>query len=65
MIYKAYKDDCYLIGICNNGIFDGYIEITPAEKKEYERVEEEYFKWQDKLKETFRRRPRRTLRSTG
>jgi len=58
MIYKAYKDDCYIIGLCADGIgdlFDGYLDLSEEEKNQAELAEREFFHWQELLMKRYKK----------
>ena len=66
MVYKAYKDECYIIGIClpndtettalrMKQYFDGYLDISPEEKAEFDKVDAEFWKWQELLQKRYKK----------
>ena len=65
MVFKSYKDECYIIGISVNDVlslpnhqveyFDGYVDISPAEKKKWDKVEAEFWKWQELLGKRYKK----------
>jgi hypothetical protein len=58
-IYKAYKDECLIIGILTEEMrgenYDGYVDISPAEKKKIEKVEQEFWEWQELLGKRYKK----------
>lgn len=59
MQYKAYKDQCFLIGLCvkcEGDFFDGFVDLSPKERKEFEAVEKKYFIWQEILRTRYKKR---------
>ena len=58
MIFKAYRDESLLIGLCLPGVgdlFDGYVDLSPEEREEYLKIEDAYYKWQDKLDKRYKK----------
>ena len=65
MIYKAYKDECYVFGISVNNdstipcrtteFFDGYLDLSPKERKEFLAVEKKYYEWQELLEKRYKK----------
>jgi len=58
MIFKAYRDDSCCIGLCLKGVgdlFDGYVDLSPEEKEEYLKVEDDYYKWQELLQKRYKK----------
>ena len=58
MIYRAYKDECYTIGLLNfpDGLYDGYVDISPKEHEEFSKVDKEFWRWQDILRKRYKKR---------
>ena len=67
MIHKAYKDECHIIGFAlPNGAestalrqemyFDGYIDVSPNERKRYEKIDKDFWDMQEELGKRWRKK---------
>ena len=57
MIHKAYKDECYTIGFApSDQFFDGYVDIPPAEKKKFEKIDWDFWKMQVELSKRWKKK---------
>jgi hypothetical protein len=64
-IYKAYRDESYLIGLCSEKVeelplrhmdfFDGYLDLSPDEREKFLKCEHEFWKWQELLGKRYKK----------
>jgi len=51
MKYKGIKDECLVMSLSDNGFFDGYLELSEAEKIRCEVIDRAYWDMQKMFEE--------------